>query len=105
DSEPFTVGDVTCLVGKNEAGKTALLDALYRLNPYDTSQKAFDKALEYPRRYLDEYDERHGGKEAIVTRTIWTLDDDDRSAVDKALGEGNFPLEELEISRSYGDNV
>ena len=33
DSNEFDVGDVTCLVGKNEAGKTALLKALYRLNP------------------------------------------------------------------------
>ena len=33
DSTEFEIGDVTCLVGKNEAGKTALLKALYRLNP------------------------------------------------------------------------
>jgi len=26
-------GAVTCLVGKNESGKTAFLEALYRLNP------------------------------------------------------------------------
>ncbi|MGH7005286.1 MAG: AAA family ATPase, partial [Alphaproteobacteria bacterium] len=34
DSGSFTLGDVTCLVGKNESGKTALLQALYRLNPF-----------------------------------------------------------------------
>ena len=33
DSTEFDIADVTCLVGKNEAGKTALLKALYRLNP------------------------------------------------------------------------
>jgi AAA15 family ATPase/GTPase len=38
DSNPFNLGDITCLVGtclvgKNEAGKTALLEAIYRLNP------------------------------------------------------------------------
>ena len=32
-SQPFDVGDIICLVGKNEAGKTSLLEALYRLNP------------------------------------------------------------------------
>jgi predicted ATP-dependent endonuclease of OLD family len=30
DSNPFEIGDTTCLVGKTEAGKTALLKALYR---------------------------------------------------------------------------
>lgn len=28
--------DVTCLVGKNESGKTAMLSALYRMNPAST---------------------------------------------------------------------
>jgi predicted ATP-dependent endonuclease of OLD family len=31
DSEPFTLDQVTCLVGKHESDKTALLQALYRL--------------------------------------------------------------------------
>ena len=42
DSTEFNVGDVTCLVGKNAAGKTALLKALYRLNPVIESQSTFD---------------------------------------------------------------
>ena len=33
DSGEFSIGDVTCLVGKNEAGKTALLQALQRIRP------------------------------------------------------------------------
>lgn len=28
DSEEFEIGDLTCLVDKNEAGKTALLNAM-----------------------------------------------------------------------------
>jgi predicted ATP-dependent endonuclease of OLD family len=31
DSTWFTLDDLTCLVGKNESGKTAVLEALERL--------------------------------------------------------------------------
>ena len=33
DSGWVTIDDVTCMVGKNESGKTAFLQALRRLNP------------------------------------------------------------------------
>ena len=48
DSNDFQVGDVTCLVGKNEAGKTAILQALYRLNPIIEADAKFDVTLDYP---------------------------------------------------------
>ena len=38
DSGAFEIGDITCLVGKNESGKTAILQALYRLNPFIDAQ-------------------------------------------------------------------
>ena len=41
DSNPVEVGDITCL-GKNEAGKTAILGALYRLNPITKGEDKFD---------------------------------------------------------------
>ncbi|MFR9753923.1 ATP-dependent nuclease [Nocardia sp. 004] len=48
DSGIFDVDpDVTCLVGKNESGKTAILRALYRLNPVEKSTK-FDEVIDYP---------------------------------------------------------
>jgi recombinational DNA repair ATPase RecF len=41
--------DVTCLVGKNEAGKTTILKALHRLKPANGSDVKFDLTTEYPR--------------------------------------------------------
>ena len=35
DSGEFQVGDLTCLVGKNEAGKTAILHAIQGIAPSD----------------------------------------------------------------------
>ena len=44
DSTEITVGPVTCLVGKNESGKTAVLKALYRLNPVIEADGSFSVA-------------------------------------------------------------
>lgn len=52
NSEPFTADQVTCLVGKNEAGKSALLLALAALNPHPSTPAILDKERDYPRRYL-----------------------------------------------------
>ncbi|MEM9654342.1 MAG: AAA family ATPase [Actinomycetota bacterium] len=40
--------DVTCLVGKNESGKTTLLKALHRLKPANGDSRKFDLTTEYP---------------------------------------------------------
>ena len=42
DSNQFDVTDITCLVGKNEAGKTAILQALYKLNPIVPEHAQFE---------------------------------------------------------------
>ncbi len=42
DSEKFSIRDLTCLAGKNESGKTALLQALRRLNPVEGSERQFN---------------------------------------------------------------
>ena len=49
DSGTFQVGDVTCLVGRNESGKAALLEALYRLNPIVKGHGNFDVTEDFPR--------------------------------------------------------
>ncbi|WP_198602299.1 AAA family ATPase [Rhodococcus opacus] len=48
ESGSFDVeNDVTCLVGKNESGKSATLRALYGLRPVE-DRKAFDEVVDYP---------------------------------------------------------
>jgi len=50
DPQEVTVEeDVTCLVGKNESGKTTVLQALHRLNPANHRRSRFDLTTEYPR--------------------------------------------------------
>ena len=39
DSTEFDIDDITCLVGKNESGKTAVLEALNKFNPFDPADQ------------------------------------------------------------------
>jgi len=86
DSEEFEIGGLTCLVGKNEAGKTALLSALRALNPAASQPFVFDETIDYPRRFSTRFDERHPNGQAEVIRTWWKLDDTDMAAVAERFG-------------------
>src|SRR5690349_10135081 len=55
DSNEVDITDITCLVGKNEAGKTAFLEALYKLNPIVPEHACFDVVEEYPRAHIGDY--------------------------------------------------
>jgi len=103
DTGEFTLSGVTCLVGKNESGKTTVLQALERINPVDKTKKRFDKDLEYPRGYLAEYEQRHPNGEATVITTTWTLNDEDVTAVEAELGEGCFRSRDVVVYKKYSE--
>lgn len=90
DSDTFEIGDLTCLVGKNEAGKTAILQALLGLNPLNSY--SYDKSRDYPRRFLTKYDKRHAeeGGASLVAYTTWSLDEDDIKCIEKEFGPKAF---------------
>lgn len=88
DSEEFEIGDMTCLVGKNEAGKTAILNALRGLRPTASQPFAYDETIDYPRRFSTRFEERHPDGKAEVVRTWWRIDDADRDAVEAKFGAG-----------------
>lgn len=102
DSEEFLIGDLTCLVGKNEAGKTAILHAIYGLNPFGKYE--YDKTRDYPRRYLSKYDERHDDGKSKVISSTWELSQNDLEAVIKVFGKKSIKSNEIEISASIGDD-
>lgn len=82
DSGWFDVEQIkTILVGPNEAGKTALLQALQRLNaPNDI--RGFDPLRDYPRSELNDIDVGKVDPEDVtVVEGHFSLDDEDEAAV------------------------
>ena len=103
DSGEFEVGQVLCLVGKNEAGKTAVEQALAGLNPHPSTSVTYDLERDYPRRWLTEYEERHGEEQATVVTTKWKLSDEERTEISEIVGETALLDEPVKISRRYAD--
>ncbi len=104
DSNRFEVGDITCLVGKNEAGKTALLQALYKLNPIIPTESEFDITNDYPRAEVSDYEEQVADgdrKPAKAVEGIFELDNRDVSIIAKTFGQEALSSNELKITRYY----
>ena len=105
DSTEFEIGDVTCLVGKNEAGKTAILKALYRLNPIIEADKQFSVTDDYPRRFMGDYetDVQSGKREhAQVVQATFILEPDDIEAVEEVFGPKCFRDEKPSVTLHKG---
>lgn len=90
ESGPVKVdGQTTCLVGKNEAGKTTLLTALYRTNPIIAADAAFDETYDYPKREVEDYRfgvENGDREEAVVVECLYELEAGDLEAVTTVFG-------------------
>lgn len=89
DSNEFEIDDITCLVGKNEAGKTALLKALYRLRPINEADGSFDVTTDYPRQLVTDYEDdvAAGHREpAQVIEATFAFDSEDVAAVEEVFG-------------------
>ena len=106
DSEVFKTGQVTCLVGKNEAGKSAILLALAALYPHTATPAALDKERDYPRRSLTHYDQKHpAGSPAVAITTTWKLDKTDMAKIAASVGEGVLQSDMVTVSRAYGQDI
>ena len=105
DSGEFEVDDVTCLVGKNEAGKSAILLALAALNPNKATPVSFNRERDYPRRHLVRYAQRHGDEEAVAIRTVWQLEEAEIQAIESEVGENVLQSPLVVVSRRYGGQV
>lgn len=91
---------VTCLVGKNESGKTAFLEALRRINPAQ-GKSGFDVLTHYPA-WREKIDRRKGliDKTKVVT-VEFDLDPADEKALARIFGPRSFNSKTFKLERHY----
>ena len=92
DSGWVEVGEVACLVGKNESGKTNFLQGLSRINPPPGVSGSFDLTQDYPRRHLNEIEAQLKKDDAKWPECL----------------EVEYQLSEVEVAtlaRHFGDGV
>ena len=95
DVEP----DVTALVGKNESGKTAVLQSLYKSNPVDRAK--FDPDLDFPTHRTREIAK---GATVKVTDLTYELDSDDIAAVEASLCPGVLDDKRVVVAAGFRFN-
>lgn len=97
--------DIVCLVGKNESGKTALLDALYSLKPAMPNTVNVDLTVDYPR-WRKKTDERKGDISKVAyIQTVFSLEEDDLAELESVM---SVPLPEgtlVRASRTYAGGI
>jgi len=96
------VDDLTCLVGRNESGKTAFMRAAEKLNPAYGDGKYIPYA-EYPREEWPDYSERHDEDPDVVASGRFRLDDDDVAAIEAAFAEDIVADREVTVHRDYAN--
>ncbi len=101
DADPVEIGQTTCLVGKNEAGKSAFLKALEGIRSTDPDFNEYAKITNYPRRMLSQYESDYGDGQARVMRTKWKLEPGDFAAIAAVFGAKALSGGEITISKSY----
>jgi predicted ATP-dependent endonuclease of OLD family len=107
DSGRVALNDVTCLVGKNEAGKTNFLVALERLNPADGRSGAFDLTTDFPRKRLNQFERSHkdGDLLPVVIAAEYQLSDAEKAEIAKTLGDGAITSKTIAREKRYDNSV
>lgn len=92
--------DVTCIVGKNESGKTAFLQALHRLNPAQGNV-----SLSIPDQYPAWLEKQHRKKMNLDTfcpvRATFKIEPKDRAILEERFGKGILKSDTVALSRQY----
>ncbi|WP_322769301.1 ATP-dependent nuclease [Frankia sp. Cr1] len=102
DSDSFDIEeDVTCLVGKNESGKTTLLQALFRLNPVEPA--TFDEVIDFPARKTRERKQLPDDKRIPVVTATFRLGDATMKAIEEEFGSKAMRSPEFDVVIGYRD--
>lgn len=104
NSNEFQIGDTTCLVGKNESGKSAILESLYKLNPVENEFSKYDPLKEFPRSFLTDYEaEVKNGKRNVanILTTYWDIEDVEYEELKNIYFDGSILSRQVIITKGY----
>lgn len=95
---------VTVLVGQNEAGKTAFLQALYKARAIE-DEAGYDVVEDYPRKGLTAYEKQHEHSPAVVTELTYELQDYERETIKTKYGI-DLPKDfQFKVLHKYDDSI
>lgn len=98
DSGWVSMDGITCLVGKNESGKSAFLQALRKLNPASGASGDFS-LRDYPRKGYTRYRRIHKEQPATVVSAEFSLSDEEAAEI-PALAFKTFV-----VHKDYANNL
>jgi predicted ATP-dependent endonuclease of OLD family len=101
DSGRLSLKQVTCLVGKNESGKTAILKALHKLKPEDASRQKYIPSQDYPRRRWRP--SVQVPTEPPVVDSEWELSDSDLATLEGQFGKGAISKKNCTVRNGYNN--
>lgn len=103
DSGVVPVEDITCMVGKNEAGKTAFLSALHLLKPLNpiNGKTEYDDVMDYPSKRFSAYKKVREDAPANVVTAVFELTDREVAEVEASLGDGVMTSREVTVAKGY----
>lgn len=99
DSGWVSIDNVACFIGRNESGKTSILEAVGSLNPeYDGAK--YNPYEDYPRQDWREYD-ADDADSPVVVKAKFSLEGADLDAVEETFREDILASDSLVVSRDY----
>ncbi|MEU0482828.1 AAA family ATPase [Streptosporangium sp. NPDC006013] len=99
DSGEFEIDpQVTCLVGKNESGKTSILQAIYRTNPITPAD--FDEVLDFPSKLTRQLKRKPDSRITAIKATF-SLTDEEIAEIEDDLGPGALTGRILTVNYGY----
>lgn len=104
DSGSIEVAGSTCLVGKNEAGKSSIVEALHRLNP--AKPIPFVLLDDYPRWLKKQHEISGQIKEAVPVSAVFQFSEEEFNNIETRFGTGVLSGKEFVAKRKYtGDMI
>ena len=107
EEQTITIEDgVTRIVGKNESGKTALLEAIAKFNYFDSNDDKFEfnATNDYPRGTLKKYEQDYPKNDFEVIKCTFELSDELMEKIEEDVGKDVYTSKHIIISKKYNNS-